>query len=198
MKIAMIGAGNVGGTLGKRFCEKGHDVVYGVPDPSKHSDLNAKSVADAVKDAEVVVLATPWSATKDAVHAAGDLSGKILIDATNPIKSTFDGMIDGPAAAEQVASWAKGAKVAKAFNTVGFNIMANPSFPGGAASMLVASDDADAKKVAMRLAEDIGFEAVDAGPLAQAKYLEDFAWLWISMAMKYGQGREMAFHLMKR
>ena len=198
MKIAMIGAGNVGGTLGKRFSEQGHDVVYGVPDPSKHANLNALAVPDAVKRADVVLLAAPWSAAKDAIDSAGDLSGKILIDATNPIKATFDGMIDGASAAEQISHWAKGARVVKAFNTVGFGIMANPLFADGAASMLVAGDDGDAKKIAMQLAKDIGFEPVDAGPLEQAKYLEDFAWLWISMAVKYGQGREMAFHLMKR
>ena len=198
MKIAIIGAGHVGTTLGKRWSEVGHNVVYGVRDVSKHPDLNTATPIDATKNADVVLLATPWSATEDAIQNAGDLKDTILVDATNPIKPSFDGMIDGLSAAEQVQQWANGAKVVKAFNTVGFNIMANPSFADGKTSMLVAGDDADAKRMVMELANAIGFEAVDAGPLAQSKYLEALAWLWISMAMKYGHGREIAFRLMKR
>ena len=198
MKIAIIGAGHVGGTLGKRWSENGHDVVYGVRDPSKHMDINAKSIEDSVRDSEIVVLATPSTAAKDAIDHAGNLANKIIIDTTNPIKPTFDGMVDGPSNAEQIAKWSNCANVVKAFNTVGFNIMENPSFDGDKASMLVAGDDAQAKKTAMDLANEIGFEAVDAGPLAQAKYLEDLAWIWISMAMKYGHGREIAFRLMRR
>jgi len=198
MKIAIIGAGNVGGTLGKRWSEAGHDVVYGVRDAAKNPDLKTATPSNATKDSDIVVLATPWAATRDAINGAGDLNGKIVIDATNPIKPSFDGMIDGPSGAEQVQQWSGGAKVVKAFNTVGFNVMANPSFGDAKASMLVAGDDTNAKKIVMDLANDIGFEAVDAGPLVQAKYLEDFAWLWISMAAKYGHGRDIAFRLMKR
>ena len=76
--------------------------------------------------------------------------------------------------------------------------MADPSFPDGPASMLIAGNDAEAKAVVETMARDIGFDPVDAGPLDQSRLLEAMAWLWITMAMKYGQGREIAFRLMHR
>lgn len=198
MKIAIIGAGNVGGTLGGRWSEKGHDVVYGVRDPAKYASLNATNVAKAVADAEVVVLATPWPATEGVIREAGDWSGKIVVDTTNPVAPGFGGLVQGRSAGEQVADWAAGARVVKAFNTIGFNVMAQPAFPDGAATLLYAGDDAEAKATVRRLSEDIGFEPVDAGPLSMAHYLEAQAWIWISLAMKYGQGRDIAFRLVRR
>jgi predicted dinucleotide-binding enzyme len=86
----------------------------------------------------------------------------------------------------------------KCFNTVGFNIMENPDLAGRKASMLYCGDDPEAKDTAKQLASDIGFDPVDAGPLNQASLLEHMSWLWVTMAMKYGHGREMAFILAKR
>jgi len=197
-RIAIIGNGNVGGTLGRRWQEAGHNIIYGVREP--HGAADQISVVDAVALAEVVILATPWSAVPDVLHACGRLDGKILVDCTNPIRSDFEGLTLGvdDSGGETVARLAPGAKVVKAFNTVGFNIMREPSFEGGPAAMLVAGDDAEAKTVVMALAEELGFQAADAGPLTQSRGLEAMAWLWISMAMKYGYGREFAFGLLTR
>lgn len=198
MKIAIIGKGNVGGALGAGWRRAGHQVIYGVRQPGDHPD--ELLVDEAAASADAVVLATPWSAVASVLETCGDLSGKILVDCTNPIRSDFEGLTLGvdDSGGETVARLAPRAKVVKAFNTVGFNIMEQPAFQRGPAAMLVAGDDADAKQVVMNLAEDLGFEAADAGPLTQSRGLEAMAWLWIAMAMKYGYGRDFAFGLLKR
>lgn len=86
----------------------------------------------------------------------------------------------------------------KVFNTTGFNNMANPAYPGGAAMMLYCGDDPGAKAVAKQLAADLGFEPVDFGPLANAGYSENLAMCWIWLAYPGKQGREIAFRLVRR
>src|SRR5262245_32957422 len=179
MRIGILGAGNVGGALGRAWARKGHEVFYGVKQPgeTKVRELvqatgptaRAGTVAEAAAFAEVVVLATPWPATRAAVQAAGDLTGKVVIDCTNPLKPDLSGLEIGhtTSAAETVAGWAPGAKVFKAFNTVGANIMADPVIAGTRTVMFVCGDDEAARPAVLRLAEDVGFDAVDAGPLAQ-------------------------------
>jgi len=98
MKIGIIGAGNVGGALGKGWAASGHEVKFGVRDPAKPevtallkqlgSAASASSVAEAAAFGEVVVLTTPWNATQTAIQSAGNLAGKILVDCTNPLKPT--------------------------------------------------------------------------------------------------------------
>jgi NADPH-dependent F420 reductase len=210
MKIGIIGAGNVGGTLGKAWARKGHQVMYGVRDSKdartqelvKASGASAKagSVADAAAFGEIVVFATPWQATEATVKLAGSLSGKIVIDCTNPLTADFSALELGytTSAAEKVAEWAKGARVFKAFNTTGFNIMANPVVNGVRSVMFVCGDDAAAKPKVMQLATDIGFEAIDAGKLSQARLLEPWAMLWIWLAFNGNVGRDFAFALLRR
>lgn len=202
MKIAVLGVGNVGSTLGRRFTGAGHEVMYGVrkPDDPKHTGMKVASMRAACADAEVIVLAVPWSAAIETVGAAGDVSGKIIIDATNPFAADFSGLadLDGRSAAELIAARASTARVVKAFNTIGFNVMENPAFGNERASLLIAGDDMDAKKVVADLATEIGFEPVDAGTIQMAHYLEAQAWIWIALALKYGYGRDIAFRLMRR
>ena len=138
--------------------------------------------------------------TQEIIAGLGNLDGKILIDATNPIRADFTGLVYGndTSGGEQVATWARGAKVVKAFNTVGANIMTDPSFDGHKPVMLYCGDDSAAKLVVKKLIDDLVFEAIDAGPLDQARLLEPFAFLWFSLADKRGLGREFAFELMRR
>jgi len=145
------------------------------------------------------VLAVPWNAVPDALRAAGDLTGKVVLDATNPLLPDLSGleMPEGKSGAEKVAELA-GAPVVKIFNTTGYPNMANPDYNGQAATMFYCGDDAGAKKIAGTLAGDLGFEAVDAGPLTQARLLEPLALLWISLALKQGFGVGIAFRLMRR
>src|SRR5262249_10006701 len=208
MQLAIIGAGNVGATLGRAFAQAGHDVVFGVRDPGSPrvqaalASLGGKGralpVAEAVADAEVVLLTTPWDGAQDAIAAAGSLGGRVLVDCTNPLGPDL-GLVIGHtiSGGEQVASWAGGARVVKAFNTTGFNNMAQPWYPEGTATMFICGDDAEARRIVQALAAAIGFDVVDCGPLRQARLLEPLAALWISLALG-GMGQDIAFRLMRR
>jgi predicted dinucleotide-binding enzyme len=210
MRIGILGAGNVGGTLGRGWASKGHEVFFGVPRPQdpRIQELirgigpkaRAGTVADAAGFAEVIVLATPWQVTENAIKEAGTLAGKVVVDCTNPLTADFSGLVLGytTSGAEQVAGWAKGAKVYKAFNQTGFNIMGAPSLEGRRAVMFVCGDDARHKPTVLRLASDLGFEAIDAGDLAIARLLEPYAMLWIHLANAQGLGRDFAFGLLRR
>jgi predicted dinucleotide-binding enzyme len=156
-------------------------------------------VRDAAKDAEVVVLATPYAANAAAIAAAADLAGKILIDVTNPIASNFSLAVGfDNSGGEEVARLAPRAKVYKAMNQVGFEVMANPSFTAGKPVMFVAGDDADGKKVVLDLVSSLGLEAIDAGELKIARLLEPFAMLWIHLMARRHQGRNFAFGVLRR
>lgn len=198
MKIAIIAAGRVGSTLGKAWAKRGHDIFFGVRNP-KQLEFQSGTVAEAATFGQVVVLATPWPGTEAAVRAAGDLRGKIIIDCTNPLKQDGSGLEVGfnSSGAEQVAQWAKGAKVVKPFNTTGSNNMADPVINGIRTVMFVCGDDKAAKATVMQLAAEIGFDAVDAGRLKQARLLEPWAMMWISLAYG-GMGRDIGFALLRR
>ncbi len=210
MKIAIIGAGSVGRALGRAWLGAGHELSFGVRDPAdpKHRELRESvgkaagitAVPAAAAAAEVVVLATPWPATRAAIEAAGDLSGKLVLDCTNPLAPDLSGLTLGheTSGGEQVAAWAPGASVFKAFNSTGFNIMAAPVVDGRRAVMLYCGDDDSRREVVAQLVSDVGFEAVDAGRLAAARLLEPFALLWISLAHRQGLGRDVAFALLRR
>jgi 8-hydroxy-5-deazaflavin:NADPH oxidoreductase len=208
MNLGIIGSGSVGGTLGRRWALAGHQVVFSSrqPDSAEMQALVARSganaragtLAEAVATSEVLLLATPWPATRAILESAGPLDGKILVDATNPLKPKLDGLELGTttSAAEQVAAWAPGATVVKAFNTIGFNIMENPIFADARALLFYCGDDVSAKAKVHALAAELGFDPRDAGPLTQARLLEPFALLWITQAMAHG--REFAFQMMRR
>lgn len=204
MRIAVIGAGNVGKTVGKAWAAKGHAVAYGVRnagDP-KYAGLAATSVAEAARDAEAVLLSTPWPATEAALQAAGDLTGKLVLDSTNPLQMGADGIslavgftISG---GEMVAGWAKGALVFKTLNQSGFGNLGDTSRYQPRPVMFYAGDAQQRRADVATLLEDLGFEAVDAGPLRNARLLEPHAMLWIDLAMKRGLGRNFAYALVRR
>ena len=209
MKIAVIGSGNVGGALGRRWAEGGHDIVFGSRDPegqkvqalvkSIGSKACATSLADAAKWGEVIVLATPWSAAQQSIQAMGSLNGKILIDTNNPLGPNFTLSVGHTtSAAEQVAGWAPGARVVKAFNVTGSGNMSNPDYGGQKLSMFICGDDAAAKAQVAHLAEELGFDVVDCGALVMARTLEPVAHLWVSLAYAQWLGPNFGFKLLKR
>jgi len=208
MRIAIVGSGNIGGGLGRLWTARGYDVVYAARDAAspKLSELleggraRAAPVKEAAGMADVVVLAVPWAAAPDAIRAAGDLSGKVLVDCTNPVASGLAGLTLGhtTSAAEQVAEWAEGARVVKAFNSIGAKNLAAPDFGGQRASVFICGDDIEAKHVVRKIAEDLGFDVVDTGPLAAARLLEPLGMLWIRLAYAQGFGPDIAFRLMRR
>jgi predicted dinucleotide-binding enzyme len=210
MRIGILGAGAVGSALGRAWANTGHQVAFATrnPDDPKLATLalsigpnaGAGAVPTVVARSEVVVLATPWSAVRDMPGVAANWSGKVLIDCTNPLRSDFAWLEDDyqVSAAERVAAWAKGASVFKTLNHTGANNMANPSYPDGTPVMFVCGDDAEKKPIVLELVSELGFDAVDAGPLEVARLLEPLAMLWIRLAMAQGLGREIAFALLRR
>ena len=206
MKIAIIGMGNVGSVLGRRWASAGHEVVFGVrnPDARRASDgasgIRLATIGDAVAAAEVVTLAVPWPAVEDALEAAGDLRGKVLLDCTNPLSPGLSGLALGTTTSggEEVARLAAGARVVKVFNTTGAANMQDPDYGGVRATMFVAGDDADAKRVACELAGALGFEPCDVGGLTMARTLEPLALLWITLAVHRGWGPDFALQLVRR
>jgi|SRR5687768_11458027 len=208
MNIAVIGAGSVGGTLGRRFSEAGHSVTFGTRDPAKGvkggvpSATRLVSVGEAARSADVVILAVPWGVVPNAVRELALTAGQVLVDATNPIGQGANGMSldlgpNGESAAERIAAMASAARVVKAFNTTGANNMADPVYGGEPTVMLYAGDDPDAKATVRDLVAAIGFDPVDAGGLVRARQLEHVAFLWISLAYG-GMGRNIAFKLARR
>lgn len=207
MKIAMIGAGNVGSALGRAWLQAGEDVAFGVPDPAdpKYRALPRERLhipSHAARDAAAVVLATPWPATEAAVKGLGPLSGKIVIDCTNPLGIGPSGLelVLGfdTSAGERVASWARGASVFKSLNQTGAENMEKASRFPVRPVMFVAGDDEAKKPTVLALIAKLGFEAVDAGPLRAARLLEAYGMLWIDQALNRGRGRDFAFALTRR
>ena len=192
MRIAIIGAGNVGGGLGAALTAAGHEVVFGVRDPesdktraaiaSAHG-ARATSPSEAVHGSDVIVFALRWDAVPEVTAALPSLDGRVVIDAMNrftgdPSRSTT----------QDLAELLPGAGLAKAFGTIGFENMATARVRKTKAAMFVAGDNAEAKRVAMALAEEIGFEAWDAGPLENARALEEMTRVWLAMARQHGRG----------
>ena len=202
MRLAIIGAGSVGATLGKAWQRRGHDVTYGVrnPDDPKYGSLGADVTTNdrAARDAEVVVLCTPWQSTRDAVQACGDLGGKVLIDCTNPLAPDFTALEVGhtTSGAEQIAEWAPGARVCKAMNQIGAPMMDSPQLPQPPV-MFVCGDDDAAKTTTASLVGELGFETADAGDLTLARLLEPFALVWIHMALRRGFGTQWGLGVLR-
>ncbi len=213
MKLAIVGAGNVGGTLGLAWAQKaGHDIFFGVRDPKSDKvqallgklggKAKAGSVAEAAASADTIVLATPWPAAQATIGAMGELKGKLILDSTNPLLRGADGISleigHTTSAGEKVQGWAAGASVFKTLNSTGFGNMANPVYNGVKSVMFVAGDDAANKPKAIDLVGQLGFEVIDAGPLRNARLLEAHAMLWIDLAVARGQGRDFAFAVVRR
>jgi predicted dinucleotide-binding enzyme len=208
MNIGTIGVGRMGSNLGKLWAEKGHRVCFGGRNLNKAKSVadyvglttTSGSLAEAAAASDILLLATPWEVVPEALEAAGSLDGKILIDCTNPFSSSGDGLALGQdtSGAEQVAEWAVGAHVVKAFNGIHWQNLDEPNFSGMPASVFYCGDDPDAKAAVGQLISDIGFEPVDSGPLKNARYIEPMVYLWIQLAFRYGYGADMAFKVLKR
>ena len=208
-RISIIGAGNVGGSLGRSFSKAGFPVRFGVRAEADTKDLlaacgkdaSASSPSDAVKAGDVVFFAVPGSAAVEVTKSlAAELEGKIIVDCNNPLVWKEGPVWTPPPEGSLAAAMAKaapGARVVKAFNTFGAEFHANPSLAGVPANVFIAGDDADAKKVVADIATKAGFTTVDSGPLRNAAVLENVAMLWIHLATVGGQGRDFAFNMQR-
>ena len=210
MKIAILGTGNVGGALARVWTRKGHEIVFGTREPQsvKVQDLvaslgkraKADSLARAAQGCDVVVLATPWPAARETLQSCGKLAGKLLIDCTNPLAPDLSGLaVTGDTSGgEQVAQWSGGAPVFKSFNTTGAENMARAAEFAHKPVMFYCGNDDAWRETVRKLVEDAGFEALDAGKLSSARWLEPLAMLWIHSAYKGGMGTDWAFAAVRR
>lgn len=205
MKIAIIGTGNVGGALATKWAQQGHHIFLGVQDTANfkgkellsNPNTSVHSIAEAVQQAEVILLATPAPAAAAVAQSLGDTSGKIIIDAMNIV------MGRGPQGfsntADCILANTATQDVVKCFNTTGFNNMANTQYGDMAIDAFVAGDSQRGKDAAIQLAKDAGFaECYDIGGNDKFQLMEQFAFFWINLAMFRGQGREIGFKLLKR
>lgn len=209
MRIAIIGAGNVGGTLGRRWAQAGHDILFGARDPgsAKTREIvascggraRATSPAEAAARADVVVLAVGWHVVQPVVESLGDLAGKIIIDCTNPLDENLQ-LIHGhhSSGGEMIADLAVGARVVKAFNTVTWEVMADPDFGDEPATMFYCGGDSASAEVVETLIRDIGMEPCNVGGLEMCRYLEPLAMIWILEFRIRRQSGDYGFRLLKR
>lgn len=208
MKIGILGTGNMGSGFARQFVAAGHDVFIGSRDPQRGKQMGAElgaaggSYQEAVSHGETVFFAVPWWGVDESLAAAGSLSGKILVDMTNPYKDetyTEQHELTGTSAAEEIAKKASEARVVKAFNhTYAQIIHSSPDFGGAVASVFICGDDSSAKETVSSLARDIGFDQVDAGPLTSARLLEKVAALMVTLAYGLGMGTDQALKLVRR
>jgi predicted dinucleotide-binding enzyme len=206
--VAILGTGRVGGALGAQFAAHGHAVIYGSREPQSEKvrtlvantghGAKAAASAEAVRGADVVVLALPWGATEQTVKAL-DLRGKLVIDPTNAIRIGAGGLMEaavtGTSAGELVQQWAPQARVVKGFNTLGYHVMAKPAVAGGLVSVPLAGDDADAKARVAAYVTSFGLEPVDVGPLRNALVLEGMAMLYMVPLLTGHRERAFEYHL---
>lgn len=205
MKIAIIGTGNVGGALATAWVKAGHTIFLGVQNTSdfkgkellKNANTSVHPVQAAVREAEVIVVATPAPVAAAVAQSLGDTTGRVIIDAMNVV------MGRGPAGftntADAILANTITRDVVKSFNTTGFNNMQNPTYGSVALDMFMAGDSEKGKKIVRQLALDAGFaECYDVGGNDKFQLMEQFAFFWINLAMMRGHGREIGFKLLKR
>ncbi|MFL5322424.1 MAG: NADPH-dependent F420 reductase [Myxococcaceae bacterium] len=214
MKVGILGTGVVGTALGRGFIALGHEVKLGGREANnpkavawaKESGTKASAgaFADVASFGEVLVLATLGSATESALKQAGveSFKGKLVIDTTNPLDFSTGkpqlSMGHTTSLGELVQRTLPGAKVVKAFNTVGNAHMFKPTFPGGPPTMFVGGNDAGAKKQLEGILKDFGWEMADLGGIEASRWLEPMCMAWVAYAMVNGGTWNHAFKLLKK
>jgi 8-hydroxy-5-deazaflavin:NADPH oxidoreductase len=210
MKLAIIGSGNIGKSIGVWASMVNYEVIFSskngqhAQEAAKLAGNKAKSatVPEAVEMADIILLAVPYGSVKEVLSEVGPLlKGKVLIDATNALTDDYSGLRLGftTSAAEEIEKLAPGAKVVKAFNTVFAQVYAsqNPKIKENKISVFYASDDKEAKSKVADLIGRMGFDAVDAGPLKAARNLEPMALLNISLGYGLGHGTSIGFSFIR-
>jgi predicted dinucleotide-binding enzyme len=208
MRIAVIGSGNVGSGLADAWSKLGHVVVIGSRSPESErlgelvagigNGVSAAGLAESIAGADVIVLAVPWSATEQSIMALGDLSDRVIIDATNPFANGLNldiGHTDS--GGERVAAWAEGAHVVKALNVVDARLLDGTKLDDREISIPIAGDDKSAKTIVSGLIGELGFDVVDAGKLEMSRLLEPLCLLMIRLSMKKSLGNEIGFRILR-
>ena len=211
MKIAFVGYGQVGAPLADHLQRIGHEVTLAAKDPTsdsarkalaRNASLRVAAPKDAVRDAEVVFLATPFQANEAAVTAiANELRGKILVDCTNPVGPNLShGLNNAQSGSAMVQALVPDAKVVKAFTIYGFENFEDSSYPAYDVRpvMMYCGEDAAAKTIVGDLIRQLGWEPLDVGGLNQALHLEHMTLLWVRMVRVDGHSANMVWAVLKR
>jgi len=207
-KIAILGAGNVGTALAGVWASETNQITFGVRNPNGERARAASAAVPAAAvarmeaataDADIVVLAVPYGSVGEVVAAAGNLDGKIVIDATNAVDWTEGPVVASPTSAgEEVQAMIPQASVVKAFNTLGYEHFADPVFSGLQADMYLCGDDAAARAAVAELVTEAGFQVVDLGPMRNARISEHLAVAWMWLATRGGRGRDFTFKVIDK
>lgn len=201
LKISVLGAGNIGGTLGSKWAAAGHEVVFGVRDPQAEKVLArlaeaahgtmAVPLPTSVAGAEVVVFAIPGRAVTEAIAQLGNgLEGKILIDATNNVGQEPMHNL------ELLRAVAPESRTFRAFSTLGWENFAEPVIDGLQVDLFYCGGDGEEREVVHGLIGDIGLRPVYLGGLEQADLVDALTRLWFLLALRQGRGRRLAFKLL--
>ncbi len=205
MHIAVIGSGNVGGALATKWSTAGHTIYLGSRDQLnfkgkallRNARTSVHPIREACQRAEVILVASPATATIEVACELGDTANKVIIDAMNMIQgrgpqgftNTTDAILAHTATRD----------VVKCFNTTGHNNIINPVYGQETIDLFMCGDSEKGKNIARDLALDAGFgECYDIGGNDKFQLMEQFAWFWINLAMNRGLGREIAFKLLRR
>ena len=203
MRVAIIGSGRAGRALATGLRGTGHAVVLGSRNAANAppADAPIRPWAEAVEGSDLVILALPWAALNAQALAGLELAGRIVVDCTNPIGPGPNGpsLVLGheTSGAEALAGWLPGARLVKTLNQVGAEVMALARSLPLRPAMFLSGDDAEAKAAVARLLADLGFEALDAGPLVTARLLEPLAMVWINQSVMQGMGRGWALSILR-
>jgi predicted dinucleotide-binding enzyme len=203
MRIGILGSGLMGAKLGTIFARAGHEVVFSyarhrskLDRLAREAGARAGTPAEAIADADAVLLAVHWSRVDDVLQQAGDLSGKVIVSCSLPMNDddTALAIAHTSSGSEELAKKVPGAHVVAAFNTVPsevlFDVFEKRTNPP---SLVYCGDDGHAKSVAATLIRNTGFDPLDAGPLRIARYTEPFALLVAQLAYEGERGAEMAY-----
>jgi NADPH-dependent F420 reductase len=209
MNIAVIGTGNMGSAMAKQLAKAGYGVAVAGRDLGKArtlaaslgSQVVASDARTAAANAEVIILAVQYSDATAVLALLGNLAGKIVVDMSNPLTADYMALTLGhsTSAAETIAASIPDVRLVKAFNTILAQVLnEGPTFAEGRAQVFVAGDDEAAKQAVSAIVERIGFHAMDAGPLKNARYLEPLAGQNIQFAYALGQGVQISPVWLKR
>ena len=211
MKIAFLGYGQVGAPLADHLARAGHTVTLAANDPgsdkakaalARNAALTAKAPAEAVREADVVFLATPFAANEAALKAvSAELAGKVLVDCTNPVGPGLShGLNNVESGSQMVQKLAPAAKVVKAFTIYGFENFEDNVFPGAGVKpvMMFCGADSGAKATVASLVSDLGWEPLDVGGLEQALHLEHMTLLWIRMVRVHGASAHTVWAVLRK
>jgi 8-hydroxy-5-deazaflavin:NADPH oxidoreductase len=197
MRIAVIGTGRIGGTIGRAFARAGHDVVFGSRSPgddsaAQDSGARVADIATALDGAEVVALALPGPAVDGLLDEHADaLAGRLILDCANRVGGP------GPANShDAISSKVSGARYARVFNSLGAENLADPQFGDGPADMFFSAPEGDRATVG-QLIEAVGLRPVYLGD-GQQEVVDGVLGVWFALVMGQHHSRHLAFRTLER